>query len=319
MIVSASYRTDIPAFYGRWFRSRFREGTCTVANPYGGRPYIVPLHGPQVDGYIFWTRNIGPFIPALEEVAAAGLPFILHLTVTGYPRPLETAVMDASRAMAQMHHLARLYGPRAVVWRYDPILLTDLTPPDFHRANLARLARGLTGATDEVVVSFANIYRKTHRNLDLSARQHGFHWRDPDPEERLDLLTDLAPIAADHGMALTLCTQPSLDAPGTAPAACVDAARLSDVAGRTIAARRKGNRPGCFCAESRDIGAYDSCPHGCVYCYAVRHRDVARRFHKAHDPDASALSPQATVSTLGGGSPLATPTMAGRTKRPLST
>lgn len=291
MIVSASYRTDIPAFYGRWFRARFAAGWCRVANPYGGRPYEVALRGPGVDGYVFWTRNTAPFAEALAEVRSAGLPFVVQFTVTAYPRPLETAVMDAERAVAQMRQLAARYGPRAVVWRYDPILLTDLTPPGFHRETLARLAGALRGITDEVVVSFANIYRKTRRNLDIAAHRHGFAWRDPELEERRDILAGLAPIAGENGMALTLCTQPTLDPPGTAPAACVDAGRLSDMAGRPIAARTKGNRPGCFCAESRDIGAYDTCPHGCVYCYAVRSRDAARRAHKAHDPAAPMLAP----------------------------
>ena len=101
----------------------------------------------------------------------------------------------------------------------------------------------------------------------------------------------LALIAARHDMKLSVCAQPHLlnglptDSAGLAgPARCVDAARLSAIGGHAITAREKGNRPGCACAESRDIGAYDSCPHGCVYCYAVRHRDRAREAHKAHDP-----------------------------------
>ena len=98
-------------------------------------------------------------------------------------------------------------------------------------------------------------------------------------------------LAAGHGMALTLCTQPGMIVEGTAASRCIDAERLSDVAGHPIRSRTKGNRPGCLCAESRDIGAYDTCPHGCVYCYAVRHGDVARRAYKGHDPAAAALGP----------------------------
>jgi hypothetical protein len=304
MIVSASYRTDIPAFYGAWFVNRLRAGWCRVANPYGGPPSTVPLAGPGVDGFVFWTRNAGPFRPALAEVAARGLPFVVQFTITGYPRALETSVTDAARAAAQLRGLADMYGPRAAVWRYDPVLVTDLTPPAWHLETFSRLAAGLAGATDEVVVSFANIYRKTARNLTAAARRHGFAWRDPEPGEKRALLAALAPVAAEHGMALTLCTQPALlepaPVPGTAPARCVDAVRLSDVAGRPVAAREKGNRPGCHCAESRDIGAYDTCPHGCVYCYAVRDRDRARRAHKAHDPGGPFLLPPRTAEPEGG-------------------
>ncbi|MFQ6017968.1 MAG: DUF1848 family protein, partial [Kiloniellaceae bacterium] len=96
--------------------------------------------------------------------------------------------------------------------------------------------------------------------------------------------SDLAEIAGDFGMTASLCAQPELLGPGLEPARCIDAARLSAVAGRSIPARTRGNRPGCLCAESRDIGAYDSCPHGCVYCYAVRRQALAKRRYRTHDP-----------------------------------
>lgn len=289
MIVSASYRTDIPAFYGDWFRNRWVAGSCLVANPYGGPDYDVPLTGPDVDGFVFWTKNVGPFLPVLSEVWDARQPFIVHYTITGYPTALEQAVTDAEWAVAHCRTLSRLYGPRSVVWRYDPILVTDLTPLDWHRDTFSRLADALSGSCDEAVTSFAQIYRKTRRNLELAARRQGFGWRDPDDDEKLALLGDLAAIAAERGMSLTLCTQPALTVEGIAASRCIDAGRLSDVAGRPIRSRTKGNRPGCLCAGSRDIGAYDTCPHGCVYCYAVRQRDAARRSFKAHDPNAEKL------------------------------
>ena len=288
MIVSASYRTDIPAFYGDWFSRRLAAGRVDVVNPYGGPAYGVSLAPDAVDGFVFWTRNVGPFLPTLRSVAATW-PFVVQFTITGYPRALEAAVTSPDRAVSQVRELAASYGGSAVVWRYDPILMTSLTPPSWHRETFARLARSLSGVTDEVVVSFAEIYRKTRTNLASAARRDEFTWHDPSLDEKRALIVQLHETAADHGMALTLCTQPALDVPETAPARCVDPARLSAVAGRPIRARTKGNRPGCLCAESRDIGAYDTCPHGCVYCYAVQHRDKARRAFKAHDPAAVTL------------------------------
>ena len=285
MIVSASYRTDIPAFYARWFLNRLAEGQVRVANPYGGPPTLVPLRGPDVDGYLFWTRNADPFADGLAAVDALNLPFVVQLTITGYPRPLDRSVIPADRAVDQACGLAARYGPRAVVWRYDPVVWTDLTPPAWHRARFASLARALRPAVDEVCVSAATIYRKTQRNLDRAAAQFGFRWYDPPDEEKRQLLTELAEIACAAGLTPTLCSQPTLLAPPLRPAACVDAARLSDVAGdRSVHSRQKGNRAGCLCAESRDIGAYDTCPHGCVYCYAVSDRNRAVRSQRAHDP-----------------------------------
>jgi hypothetical protein len=321
MIVSASYRTDIPAFYGDWFRRRLEAGFALVANPYGGRPYRVELCPPALDGFVFWTRNAAPFRPALEAVRGLGLPFVVQYTLTGYPRALETSVPSARAAIGQIVELAARHGPRAVVWRYDPILLTGPTDVHFHRAQFARLAAALEGAVDEAVVSFAQLYAKTRRNLDAAARRHGFAWRDPELVEKRELLGALEDIARGRGMALGVCSQPEI---GGRPARCIDAGRLGDVAGRALPAREKGNRPGCLCAESRDLGAYDSCPHGCVYCYAVASRARARARRRAHDPASEFLfapAPAAQPSSAGGSvaaggsGALATATMAGRSSR----
>ncbi|MCK5273700.1 MAG: DUF1848 domain-containing protein [Alphaproteobacteria bacterium] len=288
MIVSASYRTDIPAFYGDWFMKRLAAGHALVANPYGGKPYRVSLAAGEVDGFVFWTRNIGPLRDRLGEVAAIA-PFMVQFTVTGYPRALEPGVIGTETAVAQIHDLSDSFGKRAAVWRYDPIVETSSTPPDWHRENFSRLAEALSGYVDEVTISFAQVYAKTSRNMDIAAREHGFSWRDPADEEKRALAGALAEIAISHGMRLTVCSQPEFLAEGAAAARCIDAGRLSDIAGREIGARVKGNRPGCLCNESRDIGAYDSCPQGCAYCYAVSSRERAKRFLAAHDPEAEAL------------------------------
>lgn len=268
MIVSASYRTDIPAFHARWLLERLQTGYAEVRNPYGGAPYRVSLAAGEVAGFVLWTRNLKPLFPHLPRIAARA-PFTVQFTLTGYPRALEPAVIAEAAGIAQIQALRRDWGPRAAVWRYDPILATSLTPVEFHRERFARIALALRGAVDEVVVSFADLYRKTARNLDAAARRHGFTWHDPEPEEKRALLAKLAGIAGEQGMRLTLCTEPEFVSPDIAPARCIDAARLADVAGRPIEAREKGNRAGCRCAESRDIGAYDTCAQGCVYCYAV--------------------------------------------------
>ena len=274
MIVSASYRTDIPAFHTRWLLERLAAGYAEVRNPYGGAPYRVSLAAGEVTGFVLWTRNLKPLLPHLPVIAARA-PFTVQFTVTGYPRALEPAVIAEAAAVAQIQALRRDWGARVAVWRYDPILVTSLTPLDFHRASFDRIAAVLRGSIDEVVVSFADLYRKTARNLGAAAQRHGFNWRDPEPEEKRALLADLVGIAAEHGMRLTLCTEPEFVSGEIAPARCIDAERLSDVAQRPIMAREKGNRPGCRCAESRDIGAYDTCAQGCVYCYAVENTDRA--------------------------------------------
>ncbi|HIJ62997.1 MAG TPA: DUF1848 family protein, partial [Rhodospirillaceae bacterium] len=268
-------------------------GHCLVANPYGGPPGRVALRD-GVDGYVFWTRNIAPFLDALDLVAAAGLPFVVHYTLTGYPRRLERRVAEAGRSIDAIAGLVSRFGGGGVVWRYDPILLSELTPADWHIDNFTRLADRLAGLVDEVAVSWLDLYRKTLRNL------KGLGQIDPPAEQKSALLRCLAAIAETRGIRLTLCTEPDLaQRSGLAEARCIDAERLGRRAGRAIAARHKGNRPGCLCAESRDIGAYDSCPHGCVYCYAVASAAAARARFRAHDPNGDFLTPSHRLDSAG--------------------
>ena len=282
MIISASYRSDIPAFHGAWFLAALAAGEVAVANPYSQRPYRVDLRPEAVDGYVFWTRNARPFARPLAAVAAQRKPFVVQYTILGYPRAIDTNVIGPRLAVDNARAIADAYGKRVVVWRYDPILLTPATEADWHRANFTRLADTLAGTTDEVVVSFAQLYAKSARNLTKA----GVTWRVPEAAEQAAMIADLGAIAAERAIALTLCTQPELAAATSVPGArCIDAARLADVAGRPIAAAAKGNRPGCLCAQSRDIGAYDSCVHGCRYCYAVAdHEAVQRRLRAARQP-----------------------------------
>ena len=130
MIVLASYRTDIPAQYAAWFQRRLAAGFALVANPYGGAPYRVSLARDDVSGFVFWTRNVGPFHEALDAVWARGTPFVVQFTITGYPRLLEPGTLDAAAAATQLRDLARRFGPRAAVWRYDPIARSPATPAE---------------------------------------------------------------------------------------------------------------------------------------------------------------------------------------------
>lgn len=291
MIVSASYRTDIPAFYSEWFLRRLAEGFALVRNPYSAQMYRVDLRPQRVTGFVFWTRNFGPLLEHLDRLRAFGRPFVVQFTVTNYPRAIEPAVIPAAKALEQMHRLAREVHPLCPVWRYDPVLFTSLTPAEFHLENFARLAAGLEGAADEVVISFAQIYAKSRRNLDAAACRHGFHWSDPPDDAKRELAGQLALIARRHGIRLTVCSQPDYLAAGAEEARCVDARRLAAISGEPITAPLKGNRPGCACYESRDIGEYDTCPHGCLYCYAVRRRRVALARYRTHDPASPALLP----------------------------
>lgn len=298
MIVSASYKTDIPTFYGEWFMNRLRAGYCGMINPHNRVPIRVLLTPNDVDGLVFWTKNIGPFLQHLPEIRERGFPFVVQHTINGYPRSLEYSVVNSGRSVENLHRLASEFGPRVAVWRYDTIVVSSETPLDFHRRNFESLCTQLRGATDEVVISFVNLYQKTLRNMEWASSRFGFTWEDPAIEAKRQLATELVQMASANGMKLSVCSQRDFIVPGASDARCIDAARLEEVAGHRITAAHRGNRKECGCFASRDIGDYDTCPHGCVYCYAVLNRELAQQRFRDHDPHGEFLFTPPTGAEL---------------------
>ena len=172
VIVSASYRTDIPAFYADWFVRRLAAGYCRVSNPYGGGDYEVLLTPEAVDGFVFWTRNMRPLLRHLDAIRRIAA-FFVQFTLTGYPRALESSVIGVEEGVAQFRELRDRFGPRAAVWRYDPIVFAADLDAEAHCDGFARLAQALAGTIDDVVLSVMTPYKKTRRNLDRAARRHG--------------------------------------------------------------------------------------------------------------------------------------------------
>lgn len=300
MIISASYKTDIPAFYGQWFVNRLRAGYCMMRNPMNRKPIRVSLTRPEASGIVFWTKNFRPFMKHVDAVVEMGFPFTVQYTINGYSPSLEHNVVEWERSVETARALSERFGPRCVVWRYDTVIFSQETPFEFHLENFTHIADALQGTVDEVVISFMQLYRKTTRNMDAMAREYGNPWTDPPIEVKRDLGMRLSDLANPRGILVTICSQPEI-ATVQPPSRCIDARRLADVAGYPVAAKTAGNRPGCECAASRDIGDYDTCPHGCVYCYAVRSNELAIRRFREHNPesdylfdDPAALSERAT-------------------------
>ena len=197
-----------------------------------------------MDGYVFWTKNAAPFIEIAQTMAEQGAYSVFQYTITGSPNALEANTPSVNRSVDTFKELSRRFGSKSVVWRYDPILVTSLTDHAWHFANFAGIAKKLSGMTDEVVVSYAQPYRKSEKNIKIAAKIHDFDWRDPSIDEKQALIARLAEIAKAENIRLTTCAQPELSVPGVSAARCIDADRLSEIAGREIAARQKGNRSG---------------------------------------------------------------------------
>ncbi|MEL7639715.1 MAG: DUF1848 domain-containing protein [Solidesulfovibrio sp.] len=290
MLISASRRTDIPAFYARWLMGRLRAGFCEVKNPFNANQVSrVSLAPADVAAIVFWTRDPRPLLPSLPEIRAMGHePFFLF-TLMDNPRALDPKCPGPDVSLPAFAALARAL-PGRVTWRYDPLVVTEKTPPDWHRATFGRLCAGLSGLTDRVVVSFVEPYRKiAGRMKELAAA--GYPLTPLADAAAVDLLLDLRDMAAARGMTLATCCQPELfQAAGIAPARCIDPDWIEARIGASLPAGKDPHqRPGCGCAPSRDIGAYDRCLFACRYCYATSSEARARAGYRRHDPDAPSL------------------------------
>ena len=180
-----------PDLLREWFRNRLHAGYCRMVNPYNaGQHFLISLRREDVDGFVFWTKNLAPFTETLEEVHQRGFPFVVQYTINGYPRALESRVIDPDQSLEAFREATDHYGPDAVVWRYDPIVLSSVTDADFHRTNFARLAAGLSGSTRRSLVHRCTETRGTLK-IRLTASTGN-----PSPEMKRGLLRDLVKIAA---------------------------------------------------------------------------------------------------------------------------
>lgn len=276
MIISASRRTDIPAFYPDWFFNSLERGAFLARNPHNpGHISAIEANPQTIDAFVFWTKNPAPMAPRLAEIAA--YPYYFLYTITAYGKTLEPGVPTPNTSIETFAALSSHIGRERLIWRYDPILITQRLTPAYHREAFKRLAARLAPHTKKCIVSFFSPYRKSLYHM------KGLEVAQPTPAQGANLLDELAKIAAAHGLALEHCC-PDSPTPLRA-ASCVDTALLSQIGGSHITApRHRGQRPGCACRRSVDIGAYSTCPHACLYCYANASPAIARRNHAAHDP-----------------------------------
>ena len=293
MIVSVSRRTDIPAFYSQWFMNRLAAGFAMTRNPFNARQISrIDLTPEAVSLLVFWTRNPLPLLPYLSQLDAMGYRYYFHVTLTGYPKALESATLRPAKAIDAFCQLAQAIGPHKVIWRYDPVLLCSALPVEAHIDRFARLARALAGSTQRVVVSLADLYAKSVRNLTTLP---GFSFSDiaADHAALGRLLPELQRIAASHGISIQGCAEdPALGELGLPAGKCIDEALIRELFGLELDARRdKGQRLHCGCIRSVDIVAYESCLHGCRYCYATSRHEQALQNYRRHDPDSPFLLP----------------------------
>jgi hypothetical protein len=247
------------------------RGEVEVKNPFNKKVFSVSLKPDEVAAFVFWSKNFRPFIDKLAILEKAGFDkFLFNFTITGLPREIfEPDIPPAEATIPDFIALSRRYGKKAVFWRYDPLIFSDITDENFFLEQFKRLSDRLAPYTERVIFSFACFYHKVKRSLnELRARKNINVW-DESIERKKGLAGKIASIAADYGLKFqSCCCDYLLDVPGVTKAHCVDGALVSELWDFKYEFGEHPSRNGCGCHESIDIGEYGTCKGGCVYCYA---------------------------------------------------
>lgn len=264
MILSVSRRTDIPNYYSEWFLNRIKDGYLYVRNPMNFHQISKIMLSPDiVDCIVFWTKNPEPMLSKLEELG--DYRYYFQFTLTGFGKDIEPNVPHKKEHMISVfQRLSRAIGREKVIWRYDPIIFTQRYTLEYHLKAFAQIAGELRGYTSKCVISFADLYAKNQKNM---KSLHPFF---PEEQELLAFGTEIASIARKNGMKTAACAEKmDLSSCGIARSCCIDKELIEQIIGCKIKGKKDSNqRQECGCMESVEVGTYNTCRNGCVYCYA---------------------------------------------------
>jgi len=277
MIISCSRRTDIPAFYSDWFFNRILEGYVLVRNPMNSRQVRnVSLAPTDVDCIVFWTKNPKPMLDRLHLLLAYNYYF--QFTLTSYDKDIEPNLPPKTGIVDTFIRLSDEIGKKRIVWRYDPMLLSESVTTEYHMEHFARLAKRLSGHTEKCIISFIDMYRHLQGNIaDLAIRS-------PEESEMRVLAEKIADIANANNIKVETCAEEAeLDNLGIEHGKCIDDRLISELIGTKLNIEKdKYQRELCRCVASVDIGEYNTCKHGCRYCYANVSQKKLEKNHALH-------------------------------------
>ena len=287
MILSVSRRTDIPAFYSEWFMNRIKDGYVYVRNPFNYNQISkIDIKPDKVDCIVFWTKNPKPLINRLKELDDKGYKYYFQYTITPYNEDLEVNVINKKDIINTFIELSVRIGKEKVILRYDPIIITDKYNEEFHLKAFNMLCSKIYNSTEKIVFSFLDYYKKVSRNM------KNIPLKEFSDIEMKNISLKLAQIANQYGLALETCAEKiDLEDIGIKHSKCIDGALIQKIIGCEIVNIDKldGNREYCRCMKSIDIGQYDTCIHGCLYCYANVNKNRAYSNFTFHNPSSPIL------------------------------
>ena len=280
MIISASRRTDIPAFYSDWFFNRLKEGFVLVRNPMNIHQVSrIALDPDVVDCIVFWTKNPKPMLNKLYELQ--NYNYYFQFTLNSYYNDIEPNVPSKGKEVIQTFKtLFDIAGRERVVWRYDPILINQKYTIDYHIKYFRRLAELLEGKFEHCVISFVDRYRKNASNF----RKNNIS--ELEDHNISEIAESFADIAKELGFIVKTCAEKyDLSSYGICHGKCIDDELIGKIIGTELKVQKdKNQREECGCVESIDIGLYNTCPHGCKYCYANYSNSSVKTNIRKYDP-----------------------------------
>ena len=285
MILSASRRTDIPAFFSGWFMNRLREGYVLVRNPMNYHQVSkIELSPAVLDCIVFWTKNPRPILPYLAEISES-YPFYFQYTLNAYGKDIEQNLPDVGERVRTLQTLADAIGKERVIWRYDPVLLSPTYDIRWHAETFGRLAKELAPFIESAVFSCFDPYPKVENYIRSQKA------RPCEQTETETLAREFSSVAKANRLTLKTCAEAvDLEKYGVAHNCCIDPKLIEKITGWAIHAKKDANqRPECGCAESIDIGQYNTCRHGCRYCYANFNPKSVETFLRRHDNNSPLL------------------------------
>lgn len=288
MIISASRRTDIPAFHSEWFMNRIKEGYSIVTHHAGsGIYYRVPLTPDLVDCIVFRTKNPVPMISRLDDLQDYN--YLFNITMNPYGQELEVNVPRIQDRVESYKKLSGMIGPLRMVWRYDPVLLNHRYDMDFHKRAFEYLCRELAPHSYKCMIGFIIHHPFVAKRIDPLDIER----RDADDMRKVGKI--FGDIARRYGQKIETCaTEIDLDEFGITHGACVERKQIEEMLGiRFDKVKEKYLRPHCNCMESVDIGHYSTCDNGCLYCYATPERP-----HMNIDPLNPSLDPGFDIGNI---------------------
>ena len=285
MILSASRRTDIPAFYSKWFINRLREEYVMVRNPMNYHQISkITLTPHLVDCIVFWTKNPRPLFPYLDEIREK-YHFYFQYTLNAYGRDIEGNLPSLEDKIKTLQDLSKKIGKEKIVWRYDPILLSAKYSLDWHIECFGKLVTELSPYTGICVFSFLDMYTKIKKNLTAA------NVSECTSDEMKQLAIAFAAIARKHDLCLRTCAEDiDLSEYGIEHNKCIDPDLIAKITDYEIdVGKDKNQRQECGCVESVDIGQYNTCRHGCKYCYANFNPQSTITFSRQHSDNSPLL------------------------------